>query len=763
MPFLLLLSVLLLLFNLRALQVSCEYSHEKLSPLYLLVLAPYPDPDGRPQFNPVWTGGPGLIPAARLAVEHINNRSDVLTDYHVTLVEGHSGCDIFSQTFEIYTEEVFHSGKNIIGILGPACSASTLELGKLIGPERVAMAQVSISVSPLLTDRDTYPYSVSVISSSGSYMDVFLKMMENYNWNRFALMYSSHDAYHISTATTFKEKLAKANRSYTLEYVSALSDTYLPLTQLRQSNVRIILAVAPPGQASKLMCLAYQYGMIFPTYQWVFIDRTVSEFNETTVSDMETKYKCDNVDIRTAIEGSIFLQYKLVTSTPNMPTYSGITYYEFEREYHEKVEEHEQELGISITDQPYATTYYDITWAMALSLNNSIEPLKEMNMSLLDYRPQRRDITDVIKQQFYAQDFEGVSGKFHFDNSTGHSISFFDLFQVYNGTAFIVGYYDPFSTDIISHGNGTFISDSFQIRYIKANAVALAIVLAVTAVQLGVTIFFHVVNVVYSRHKSIKASSPPLNHLIFSGCYLMVTCITICAIQGAFPPRNLVIGGVLFNTVLWSSNISFGLVLGTICMKTWRLYQIFTGFRNPGSFLSNPVLIIAVLLILLPLLILCTIVTIIDPALYKEERRIVTHGNLPPVIEVRAQWVFSWSYVIAGLYFAILFTCALCFSILSRHVKRSDFKSTKSINFLLYSIILLSGIGLPLYWIAVNLHWNVHISYFFLCGTSNALLFVWLLFLFLPSIIPLAKEKWPNKWERIFEKYSVCKYFFVKF
>ena len=737
--------VVLVLLNFRLLvQVSCQCNIEK-SPLHLLLLAPYPDPNGRSKFTPSWDGGPGLIPAARLAVEHINNKSDILNDYHVTLVEGHSGCHLLSQTFEKYIEEVFHSGKNILGIIGPACSASTLELGKLIGPEKAAMAQVSISTSPLLTNREVYPYSVSVISSSSSYMDVFLKIMGKYNWNRIALMYSSHSSYHTSTATAFQEMLAKANKSNTLEYVSALSDTYLPLTQLRQSNVRIILATAPPRQASKLMCLAYQYGMVFPTYQWVFIDRTVSEFEKTTVSDMRIEYMCNDLEIKTAINGSIFLQYKLVTSTPNMPTYSGITYNQFKKEYREKVREHEQELGISITDQPYATTYYDATWAMALSLNNSIEPLKEMNMSLLDYRPQRRDITDVIKRQFYAPelDFDGVSGRIHFDKSTGHSISFIDLFQVHDGTSYSLGYFNPFISGINVSHDGTFISDSFQIRYIKVNAVALAIVLAVTAVQLGVTIFFHVVNVVYSRHKSIKASSPPLNHLIFSGCYLMVISVTVYAIQGAFPPKSLVIGGVLFNTIIWSSNISFGLVLGTICMKTWRVYRIFTHFRKPGHFLSNQKLIAAVLLILLPLLILCTVVTIADPPLYKEERQIVMAKYMPPIIEIRAHWTISWSYLLgSGLYHAILVLCVLCLSILSRHVKHSEFNSTKSINFLLYIIILLSSIGLPLHWIAVKMYWSVYISYFFLCGIFNTVLFVWLLFLFLPSVLPLAKEKW---------------------
>lgn len=383
---------------------------------------------------------------------------------------------------------------------------------------------------------------------------------------------------------------------------------------------------------------------------------------------------------------------------------------------------------------------------MAISLNSSIKPLKEKNLSLLDYRPQRREITEVIKQQFYAPelDFNGMSGRIRFDSSTGHSISFIDFFQVLNGTSYSLGYFNPFTPGIVSHGNGTFISDSFPIRYVKVSVVALAIVLAITAVLLGMTIFLHVINVVCWRHKSIKASSPPLNHLIFSGCYLMVVSITVFALLEAFPPRNLVVGGVLFNTMIWSSVVSFGLVFGTVFVKTWRLYRIFTHFRSPGHFLNNSRLIAAVLITLLPLLILSTVVTIVDPALYKEHRQITMSRY---ITEVRSHSCYvSWSYIIGVLfYYLILLVCTLCISILSRHVRR-DFNRTKSINFVLYIMILLLGIGTPLYIIAVNMHWNVHVSYFIHCGIAICILLAWLLSVFdLPSVVSVAKEKWACK------------------
>ena len=89
--------LILLLVTLVSLKsVVCVHENETL---YLLALAPYPDGGLRKQcpdpdqfsppgwvdpvelISPRWTVVPAVIPVARLAVDHINDRSDVLGDY----------------------------------------------------------------------------------------------------------------------------------------------------------------------------------------------------------------------------------------------------------------------------------------------------------------------------------------------------------------------------------------------------------------------------------------------------------------------------------------------------------------------------------------------------------------------------------------------------------------------------------------------------------------------------------------------------------
>ena len=99
---------------------NCELT---TTTFYILSLLPYPDDN--PALQPSWDEGPTLFLAEQLAVEHINNRHDILQDYHLELVQGDSGCNIKSKAILAFVEHVLASGKQIVGIVGPGCSTST--------------------------------------------------------------------------------------------------------------------------------------------------------------------------------------------------------------------------------------------------------------------------------------------------------------------------------------------------------------------------------------------------------------------------------------------------------------------------------------------------------------------------------------------------------------------------------------------------------------------------------------------------------------
>ena len=82
------------------------------------------------------------------------------------------------------------------------------------------------------------------------------------------------------------------------------------------------------------------------------------------------------------------------------------------------------------------------------------------------------------------------------------------------------------------------------------------------------------INIVYRKYTTIKASSYRLNQFIFVGCYLVITSAVLYTISESIKLHTTAQTG-LCNTVLWTANMGLTLILATVCLKTWRLYYIF--------------------------------------------------------------------------------------------------------------------------------------------------------------------------------------------
>ena len=96
--------VCLLLLSCGCTRASTVTAPSGVNTLYLVSLLPYPD--SRPTLQPSWEEGPTLTLAGQLAVELINSRRDVLSDYNVELIVGDSGCDVKTKAVTAFVENV---------------------------------------------------------------------------------------------------------------------------------------------------------------------------------------------------------------------------------------------------------------------------------------------------------------------------------------------------------------------------------------------------------------------------------------------------------------------------------------------------------------------------------------------------------------------------------------------------------------------------------------------------------------------------------
>ena len=88
---------------------GCEGRIESTSnTTYFGLMLSYPDPQNRASFVGAFDDGHDIVPAAYLAVEQVNNRTDLLSDYQVELIRADGGCNVTERT--------------VIGINELACS-----------------------------------------------------------------------------------------------------------------------------------------------------------------------------------------------------------------------------------------------------------------------------------------------------------------------------------------------------------------------------------------------------------------------------------------------------------------------------------------------------------------------------------------------------------------------------------------------------------------------------------------------------------------
>ena len=141
---------------------------QKKDTLYFVSFLPYPDP--RPTFQSTWEDAPEILPSGYLALEQINNRTDILKDYIIQLIESDGGCNIATRTVVGFAKSgILSSSKPIVGVVGPACTDSAVSAASLTSRDEVALITIHYGSLPLLGNWATYPYAFGTLDSLGIY------------------------------------------------------------------------------------------------------------------------------------------------------------------------------------------------------------------------------------------------------------------------------------------------------------------------------------------------------------------------------------------------------------------------------------------------------------------------------------------------------------------------------------------------------------------------------------------------------------------
>lgn len=709
----------------------------KTHTLYFLSMLPYPDP--RPSFQSLYQDGPEIVPAAYLAVEHINKRSDILSDYHIELIESNGGCNINTRAVEAFVVSVFSSGQQVVGIVGPGCSDSAIAVSTMCSHSEIALVTVHIANSPLLTDRENFPYAFATTDTSLASVQSIAALMRHNNWRSVALVYDVNAVIFLHLAEELQEEIHKL-ADYDIALVAPLrTEVSLPVSELHDSFARIIIAIVGGQRLCELLCLAHHRRLVFPAYQWVFINPPDCDTGVNSTGE----YSCTKEEVAGTLPGVMSIEREL--TAPDSPqTVSNLTAEEFQMQYKLAV----LNYGSPNPTSPLGDFFYDGVWSLALALNSSDKILKERNTSLnlSDYHYGRKDITEIVKEQFYQLDFSGITGQVNFDPSNGGRNFTVTLLQHTDKNVSqpeYAGRLQHNEWDILK--NVSVIPGEFPSEFTHLPYSAVIVILLLTGVIATSVALSQVLTVAYRNYKSVKASSPTLNHLVFFGCYLLLMAAVAYMLTRSF---NLTYETdfVLCNTTLWFVSLGLTLVLGTVCAKTWRLYDVFgisSRRLSKNARLSNRVLSLGVLILVLIDTTVCTVWTAIDPPVQHIVQTLKAGDhNKSVAVEHTCQSENDLELIMLPLLFVykfILLAWSAHLAFLTRRISMELFK-TRNVTRLVYMFCLVSGIGVPALFLAEHLELNTVASVIF-CVLLNVFVILCLAFLFIPPLRPILKHK----------------------
>ena len=724
------------LLSVMLLQV-CVVRSENERVLYLLNVQPYPDD----HTYAGWDRGLELIPAGHLAIEQINNRSDVIPGFQLELIDIPSeacGIGLINSGLVNFYRHLVDPNYLVVGVVGLFCSTVTATISPLVNHMGIDYVQMAGSTSPMFRNVTAYPQLFHTISLSAVFNEAVIRLMASFNWQMIGLVHSSVGTYFISTANDFANRI-KANSSLELLTRIPSLPQYIPelFTILRDAGARIIFTSLTVPEGAALMCEAYTRGFLWPGYVYVFYERTVQEL-------LDSETACDRNEILEAIEGIFLLQYRL-QANPDQRLVSGWTYKQYHEAYLQQLAQFADTMDTHLQDNIYATVLHDQVWAVALAINNSLETFKSLNVHLMNYGFGQSIITDTIADNLDDVSFQGASGYISFNSmrEVGTSI---DIFQVQGGQPVLVGVYNPNEKKLAFNDSefpSTIPADRFEVVYEVLPHWLMIIVFFICGLSYVMTTVILVLFLHWRNKPEIKATSPYLCLIMFVACYLLYTATMIRTVHRSFIILEFTWFSFLCNVENWLRSIGINLIFGTLLMKLLRIYHVFRVFRKTSKLWSDQFLFLGVLLICSGLLLILILRTTMDTSHLETTESYVPFAH-PPYYKgtttCHSNNLGIW-LTATLVYNGIIIVLVMFLAIQTRHVKRHNFKDTKKVNAYIFTVVAIIAIAIPLWYILSqtqvrselggHIAWVIgYLSISILCQ----------LFLFAPKTLPLLNK-----------------------
>lgn len=675
--------------------------------------------------------GLGVLPAVRLALQHINDNPRILKGYYLQIIYNDTACDA-AVGMKAFFDMVYRKPQKLI-LFGAACTQVTDPVAKTA---RVwHLAQLSYADTHPMFSSQNYPNFFRIVPSEIDFNPPRVHLLKVFNWTQVGTLYQNAPRYSLAHNKLVNE-LEKAGINI-IDSQSFAKEAQSHLVKLKDKNVRIILGNFNETWARNIFCEAYKLRMFGRKYQWII----VGMYEERWWEQRDSAVNCHRWELLMALEGMIATDLLPLRSN-DIRTVSDQTPKKYNEEYNRmRGSEYSRFHG-------YA---YDGVWATALAINAVMKKLNESHETLTlhdDFRYRDPFWGRLFHVALNATTFEGVTGTVQFYNNDRKGLIMLKQFQgtrevkigEFNGMKMTLDF--KTGEAIYWRGGRPPLDRTLTIiERMRVNLTIYAVLTIIASVGIIVAFTFLVINLRFRNQRNIKMSSPYLNSLIIIGCILTYTSVILLGLDSELTSEESL--PFICSVRAWILMSGFTLAFGSMFSKTWRVHTIFTDIKlNKKAITDYQLFAVVAVLLAIDIAIMTTWQTV-DP-FYRETKKLPpinhpTNQDFQVVPEMEycksnQMTIFLGAiYLYKGLLMVI--GCFLAWE--TRHVSIPALNDSKYIGMSVYNVVIMCVIGAAISFVLADQQNAsfIIISVFIIFCTTTTLCLV-----FVPKLIDLRRN-----------------------
>lgn len=686
----------------------------------VVVSTPIASDNNRNHLWPKWERGDEILSGAQTAAEEVNESHGLLGMYQlkilpITVSQCNPIAEVQSFVGKLTSQEP-------IAIVGYFCDNLIRYFSQVAAHDKLGVIQISAMPTLTTESKDHKLIRFHHILPSPIVMaKAAVRFIQKLAITTIGVVSAGvyHDTHYSKMTEIFLSMVKPSN--ITVEFLTKEpSNTSMhTLAKLRVSTAKLIVAFLPPSEAVDVICDAYLQGFKWPYYVWLYVEINIDKI-------MTGSKRCSEHTMTVAIEDVVFLHLESmpdgpISSSDNISSGYNATYLQ------------QLKAPSYLQINPYANALYDSIWAIALALNNSMK-----HSISLHYKKISID-ADRIDKELNKVMFQGATGFVNFSQRGAAVQLSVSVYLAQLREAILIGSYDSslnrlqlnvtmFDEVVNSERNHLYILYPTYLTVISCTFMALSLVFTTTTLSL----FIH-----YRKTPKVKATSSVLSLCMFVGCYCLIVSSIFHTIDSSFVIRNTVqrYASCWGNTFLFT--VAVDLVLATVFAKTLRIYHIFKTFGKISKLWSDKGLFALILAVVSVKVALMIVWGAVDMNHLIDDVISPLQGFPPHYVVVQkcySRHLMWWVAFVFG-YSASLFLPMVTVAVLTRKIKRREFKDSKKICALVAILFIFICIGTSLWFILREV--GAYIASKLVYGIGFPMVaIICQVFLFVPKIIP---------------------------